>query len=265
MNRSVFLRNWKRYLKAYDKRSYRLLKPVFVKWGKQIRFENMNSNNMDMIITLGITESDMKKAYVEIYKQVGLIHGKRIGKTLNQQIKEFVFDDFAAQYNQIVEAYVAKYGSDRVVSVTETYKDQIRKLLRDRITNGMTVEDAAKEVQKIVRSNRFYKWQAERIARTESSAAANYGASKSAESVPFQTDKVWISSNDTRTRRIPADQYDHAVMNGVRVRTNEMFNVQGNDLNHPGDLRGRAANVINCRCAVGYLPRRDSDGNLIFK
>jgi hypothetical protein len=33
----------------------------------------------------------------------------------------------------------------------------------------------------------------------------------------------------------------------------EPFEVDGELLDYPGDPTGSAANVINCRCAVGYI------------
>ena len=35
------------------------------------------------------------------------------------------------------------------------------------------------------------------------------------------------------------------------------------ELAYPGDPKGRAGNVINCRCTVGIIPKRDASGSLI--
>jgi hypothetical protein len=59
--------------------------------------------------------------------------------------------------------------------------------------------------------------------------------------------KHWISTLDARTRDA------HAAMSpddGVGI--NEDFLVGGVPMSRPGDPRGGAANVINCRCSLVY-------------
>mgnify|MGYP001804312122 CR=1 FL=1 len=53
-------------------------------------------------------------------------------------------------------------------------------------------------------------------------------------------------------------------MDGVRVGKDEDFDVQGEKLAYPGDPKGSAANVINCRCTVAVVPRRNSNGEIVF-
>ena len=52
-------------------------------------------------------------------------------------------------------------------------------------------------------------------------------------------------------------------MNQRRVGQSERFNVSGEMLSFPGDPKGRAGNVVNCRCTVAIVPKRDSQGNLV--
>ena len=75
--------------------------------------------------------------------------------------------------------------------------------------------------------------------------------------------KVWISVQDSRTRRRPKDKYDHLHMEGIRVDAKDSFIVSGEEMMYPGDPKGSEGNVINCRCAVAQVPKRDADGNLI--
>lgn len=263
MNKQVWRRNWKRYLKAYDARAYRILKPVFNKWGKKIDFDSMNEENYSLLIDIAVRSEDLVPAYEELYRQIGLIHGRRVGKALNKQAeKMFVYDDFQRFYNEVISVFIGQYGSERIVSVTETYKETIKKMLSTRVADDMTVSEAAKEIERIVNKNTFYRWQAERIARTESIAAANYGASKAGENSGYVTESVWLSSLDSRTRTSP---YDHASMNGRVVQEGERFNVSGDSLAFPGDPSGSAGNVIQCRCALAVRPKRDSNGDLIFQ
>lgn len=65
--------------------------------------------------------------------------------------------------------------------------------------------------------------------------------------------KRWISALDDTTRDA------HAEVDGQEVGVNEPFIVSGEELMYPGDPRGSAGNVINCRCShiiviKGYEP-----------
>jgi uncharacterized protein with gpF-like domain len=96
-----------------------------------------------------------------------------------------------------------------------------------------------------------------------------------ARSLPFESVKVWISAKDSRTRRIPRDQFDHVEMDGVTVDLEQPFVTQGKQgqqviAMQPGDLgeEGRkvpAGFTINCRCRVAFQGKRDKDGRLIMK
>ena len=63
--------------------------------------------------------------------------------------------------------------------------------------------------------------------------------------------KKWVSVSDDRTRSA------HAEIQGQTRNMDEDFDVGGTKMKHPGDPRGGAANVINCRCVVVYADERD--------
>ncbi len=58
--------------------------------------------------------------------------------------------------------------------------------------------------------------------------------------------KTWIAVMDDTTR--PA----HADADGQTVGVDEPFNVDGDELEYPGDDAGDPGNVINCRCTTVY-------------
>jgi hypothetical protein len=100
--------------------------------------------------------------------------------------------------------------------------------------------------------------------------ASNIGAMKGAEAHDFEVDKQWISARDIRTRRIPRNEFDHIALDGVVVDYNETFNSVGKEgqqvaAMQPGDITQPAGFTINCRCAVGFIPKRDANGRLIMK
>ena len=90
------------------------------------------------------------------------------------------------------------------------------------------------------------------------------------DTVGILQEKMWITNADERTRRIPEDKFDHAIMDGVRKAKEEPFEQLGVTLQFPGDPNAQpralsAGMVINCRCAVQMVPKRDANGRLILR
>jgi len=129
------------------------------------------------------------------------------------------------------------------------------------------------EIVRLLKSDEqlnYSAFRARRIARTEVMRASNIGAMKGAEAHDFEVDKQWISARDSRTRRIPKDTYDHVALDGVIVGYDEPFESVGKEgqqvsAMQPGDITTPAGFTINCRCAIGFIPKRDSDGRLVLK
>lgn len=87
------------------------------------------------------------------------------------------------------------------------------------------------------------------IARTEIHSAAERTSNTTAGAlhdagVPLL--KTWITTLDGRQR----DAHDDA--DGQQVRYDEPFDVDGEELDYPGDPAGSAENTVNCRCSVIY-------------
>lgn len=88
-------------------------------------------------------------------------------------------------------------------------------------------------------------WQvrAERIARTESTGAANYAALQ-ALAAEGATHKQWLAARDKRTRD------SHAEADGQVQPLKEPFLVGDSPLMMPGDPNGPARETVNCRCTM---------------
>lgn len=88
-------------------------------------------------------------------------------------------------------------------------------------------------------------WQvrANRIARTESTAAYNF-ANLTALADEGWTHKEWLATRDTRTREA------HVDLDGQVVRITEPFIVDGLPIFMPGDPSAAAHLTINCRCIL---------------
>jgi hypothetical protein len=207
-------------------------------------------------------EEDLIKAYIKIYTEIGLVHGKRVGKLANVGKKSFIPDFF----KQVWERYVAMYMQQSLLSVIFDVRNEFIKHLTEvfmqaRPAIGTDPSTVATWIHKQSRKRSFYRWQALRIARTESTAASNLAGLKAARESGFLMDKVWVSAQDDRTRRNPRDWFDHLHMNGKAVGMDEKFVMSStkghvDELLVPGDPDAHPANKINCRCTLIYKPRK---------
>lgn len=250
---------WMRLHRNYERRALKILMATFRKWIKRIDFDAINLTNYKTIVDRSSNPIEMFDTYREIYKQIGLAHGKRVGKSINQELKNFDPVSFETIYISRIAEYLQKNGINRITTVEKTYFKDIIKLFETRLAEGKTIIETSKEIKELVNKKNFYKWQALRIARTETTASANFSAIQSANITQFQMEKIWISALDERTRTA------HREENRTRVGEKDTFNVGGEQLLYPGDPNGSAGNVINCRCTVSIVPKRDKNGSLVPK
>jgi hypothetical protein len=168
----------------------------------------------------------------------------------------------------VIKLFLEQGLTNLVNGITSTTKETIRKILIQGMQEGWSIMQMMKEIEK----SGINIYRAELIARTETTRAANQGAMLGAISTGLQTNKEWIAITDDRTRRIPRNDYDHLHMDGKNVPIDQPFLVpmanslnisgvvSGEEMEYPGDARGSAGNVCNCRCTVGFEVVRDSNG-----
>ncbi len=265
MNREVYRRTWLRLHRSYEKRAFIIFRKAIKEAAGNIDFDNITESNYEFNVRFNVSRQSIEKAYYDMYLRIGLMHGERVGKGINKEMKRFEMSSFGDAFRRMLVEWLLRNAGTRITSVRETLVDYLIKEIQKGIEDGKTIRDVASEMQKLVRSRNFFRWQALRIARTESTAAANYGATVAGDDSGLYLEKVWISSHDGRTRRRPDDKHDHYVMEGVRVDKDKPFDVQGDFMEFPGDPKGNAANVINCRCTVALRGKRDAQGRLIFR
>lgn len=125
------------------------------------------------------------------------------------------------------------------------------------ILQGENMDKIAKRFQHVFNAN--YN-EAIRNARTAVTYAENQGRLDSyykAEKNGTVLVKVWHATHDSRTR------HSHLAIDGDEAEIDEEF---ANGLQCPGDANGAAAEVYNCRCAMGtrIVGYRRSDGSILY-
>jgi hypothetical protein len=150
-----------------------------------------------------------------------------------------------AKWDLFVQEYIADFGGEKIQQITTTTREQIMA----QIAIGQAEGLGQREIAKIISNNAptIGRQRGALIARTETHGAGNYGAKKQAESTGLNMRREWIAASGERTRS------SHNAADGQTVGMDEPFTVGGESLDYPGDPSGSADNVINCRCAVGYI------------
>lgn len=151
----------------------------------------------------------------------------------------------ADHWELFVQEYLQEFGGQKIVEITDTTLMQVLNGIAIGRANGLGQADIAKQIAEKAPS--IGRARAAVIARTETHSAANYGALAQAEDTGLDMMKEWISTTGARTRD------SHRDADGQTVPTNEPFIVGGARLRFPGDPRGPAEEVINCRCNQGFI------------
>lgn len=267
MTEAQYRRQWLRWHNQYEKIAYRELIVGFRDLGNSIPFFAMTEDNYEMILDTNFGNEKFFNIYYNIYNEIGVIHGNRVGKEINKQIKEYNLNTFLSLFERNLLTWLFDNAAERVVTVRRTYLEYLRQLIAFGYSEGKTISEIATDIKRQVNQRGFYRWQALRIARTETTAAANHAAMVSTSSSGVLTQKVWVSAVDARTRRPPKSEFNHIAMNGVKVGKDEPFLVPFNGTTEkvmfPGDPKASPGNVINCRCSIALVPKRDSDGRIL--
>lgn len=232
--------------------AYRIVRRNILKIVNAIPFNNMSKLTYEFLIYSNVTESQIKEMYKEIYTTLGNPQYKRIKRSIKAEIT----------FESIIQTWINSNLGYRIVSVHQTLIESIVAVIAKGYEDNLSVADITRNLQ-----NKFgwYKYQALRIARTETTTATNYATVVAAQNSDFVLEKTWISVQDNRTRRPPKSVYDHLDMNGVKVDINQPFFTSGEEIMYPGDPTAKAGNVINCRCKVVFTVKEDENGLPIRK
>ena len=230
------------------------------KWVKYLVSENnqiidefLKSNKKIPDLQSKFKNSDLINLYVELYQEVG----NKFARWYAQNFDKYITKNIDVEYEDIWNQKFAYIGSQvagtRVVSVGGNRKKELTKTLKrymaDPDFQSMNEVQAGRILRKKFKDMSVVN--AKRIVRTESVNAANYATNQSATDVfgKENLQKEWIATFDNRTR------IDHIQANGQVVDMDKNFLVGGEELAYPGDSRGSAANVINCRCTNAPFPK----------
>lgn len=219
-----------------------------------------------------LVNENLWKPITDLYKVFGLYMYRRTTREINRSAKNIEqkagFGTDEQLLNQII-SYLNQFAFNRVIlPITQTTRELILKKIIEGETNGWGVARIIQELGSIdMTVGRAYT-----IVRTESLKAMQYGQETAARNSRWASEKEWISAHDFRTR------HSHRLVDGMKVDEGQRFpvpifkSIKGNDIQQgidlmlgPGDPYASAGNVINCRCTLVTVAKRDENGRLILK
>lgn len=223
-------------------------------------------------------ENKVKRIFFDMRKQAltVLMEGSKTQTALDKTVSALMEEEFVDQMNRLkrdtrslysiaVEEGIVSFASEigigvdftidnpiaieylttkisKIVGVTNTVKNQISNTLANGMELGESIEQLADRIRLVFNAS-FSR--AKTIARTEVIGSSNFGRWAAIESSGFKY-RYWYTAADERVRR--GNLYNHIEMHGQRQRVGEPWHTRGGDLYYPGDWRGAAGNIINCRC-----------------
>lgn len=196
----------------------------------------------------------MQEAYIKFYQTVFVESATKEFNRIRQynQAKAYVPDGFFLNtWREWIKDWVLQNLGTLITGVNQNTLEQIQKILGEGIEQGLNPFQLEKLLlEQIPNISR-----ARAIARTESTRAYNEGKKKSADDWAKQTGtrlwKIWIHGGS----REPRFQHILAQDKPIRADDTFVFTTKGVEvrMDKPGDIKGGAAQTINCSCVVVYI------------
>lgn len=170
------------------------------------------------------------------------------GMVVRPLSKKDTRDDFVRR----MTGWIQDNGAKKVVQVSDTTKEQIRRAVSVGAREGFGHAQTAKLIREKT-GGTIARMRSKVIARTETHAPAVFAGDAAVEALGLDMVRDWIASGDGRTRS------SHALADGQKREMNRPFDVGGAKLMRPGDPSAPAREIINCRCGLGYVTAEEAE------
>jgi uncharacterized protein with gpF-like domain len=146
--------------------------------------------------------------------------------------------------SKVIKKWTLKNAGQLAKQITQSTKDKIGKIIADGTSKGINQRDIVKNIVNSVEN--MSKARARTIARTETSKAVNITEAETANEAGMKW-KTWIY---THISKVPRQA--HVKLDGVRLKLNQYFNVNGFKGLYPHDPNLPVGEIINCECIIIY-------------
>lgn len=202
------------------------------------------------------SSSNWEDYYLKTYSQVGAVFARRAyddilkGNDIESIESKVKVTSIVDKWLSHIQSVIVEDTADKVVGIGQTTKDKIKSAVQRTIDAGLSVVDAAKEIDSLYLDD-IIPNRSEVIARTEIVGASNQASNFAAEETGLKLKKEWIRTYDDRIRDTHKDVTEKP------IAMDKPFSVGVSLMMYPGDssLGADAGEIINCRCTVGYIPQ----------
>lgn len=263
------MNDYEKFLKlhgVYEKKNYNILIRMFRKVLKALGFGFLTFENAERVLIDSIDSNVIRKALFDVHYSTSISYGGLVKKDIDKIERLLISANpkpnslFSTRVQSYLINYYDKKGGELITSIKDTLVKSVVAEIRNGTVENETVAQMTTRIQKVVNKPDFYRWQASRVARTETTFAMNSAKLKVIEDGNLLYDKIWKTIVDGRERKT------HLEMYGKKVGYNERFVLSsGVSMLFPGDsVTATGANVVgelaNCRCSWAYSPKKDSNG-----
>lgn len=250
VNRNKWQSDFEKQLDIAEKKQISIVKRYYKsEYNKGINsFISEGQTNFQLLFD----SKDLLKIYRELYSDIGMRFAKWYANNYQKYLTKNLDPTQLDIWQNSFASFGSAVGAQRVTLVSGTAKNNLIRITQQLMSDPEFMTLGAVERGRILKNqfNTYSQFQSERLVRTEATAAANFATMESATTIfpKEQMQKEWIASFDDRTRST------HSEADGQIVMANDTFFVGGSQMMFPGDPSAPAAEVINCRCSIAYIP-----------
>lgn len=250
VNRNKWQSDFEKQLDIAEKKQISIVKRYYKsEYNKGINsFISEGQTNFQLLFD----SKDLLKIYRELYSDIGMRFAKWYANNYQKYFTKNLDPTQLDIWQNSFASFGSAVGAQRVTLVSGTAKNNLIRITQQLMSDPEFMTLGAVERGRILKNqfNTYSQFQSERLVRTEATAAANFATMESATTIfpKEQMQKEWIASFDDRTRST------HSEADGQIVMANDTFFVGGSQMMFPGDPSAPAAEVINCRCSIAYIP-----------
>ena len=234
--------------KAYANKWSRIWNAYYIEQGKKlINFET------------AFSYESVEALFVRMYQDIGVAFAAFEFRNVKESHNDIQTKNRTIEprnytsWQQHMANYARMNAAKSISSITLTGLEKGKQIIQELTAQGLEMGLDSNELSRYIDDNLPLEWRlpakfnALRIARTETISAANEGAYRGALDTGLDLVKIWLTTMDGRERE------SHAATNGQRREMNEAFTLgDGVNISKPGAKGAPPEDVINCRCAVAY-------------
>ena len=258
MNYNLASERLQKILSKYEKFGYKTFYKALSESTKELEsiLDLMPIQSWIGFVDSNVNQEIIEQYYIDYYSQVSknlVIENLKVMIALFPLQKDIIEDfNIGFRSKEIIDqtSNIGKSTAiaDKVTKVNNYTKQLIKDAITDGLEKNLTKEQIARNIKKIT-NGQIAKMRALRIARTETTLVNSLSTTALSSGIQFKQQKKWLPRLDGREREW------HGAMNSKNpIPKEQFFDVGGERMEYPGDQRASAANVVNCRCSIVYIP-----------